>query len=78
MTRNIDGQEVRYFHTKKNGVDRVWIDNEAFLAKVLLNDRAQFHQQHLQLQTSAMTSTREYHAGVGQDGRQAVWAKIRC
>ena len=34
MTRNIDGQEVRYFHTKKNGVDRVWIDNDAFLAKV--------------------------------------------
>ena len=34
VTRNIDGQEVRYFHTKKNGVDRVWIDNEAFLAKV--------------------------------------------
>jgi len=34
VTRNIDGQEVRYFHTKKNGVDRVWIDNDAFLAKV--------------------------------------------
>lgn len=34
MTRNIDGQAVRYFHTKKNGVDRVWIDNDAFLAKV--------------------------------------------
>jgi len=36
VTRNIDGQEVRYFHTKKNGVDRVWIDNDAFLAKVSL------------------------------------------
>lgn len=36
VTRTIDGQEVRYFHTKKNGVDRVWIDNEAFLAKVPL------------------------------------------
>lgn len=34
VTRHIDGQEVRYFHTKKNGVDRVWIDNDAFLAKV--------------------------------------------
>ena len=39
VTRNIDGQEVRYFHTKKNGVDRVWIDNEAFLAKVTLVER---------------------------------------
>ena len=34
VTRQIDGQEVRYFHTRKNGVDRVWIDNDAFLAKV--------------------------------------------
>lgn len=43
VTRNIDGQEVRYFHTKKNGVDRVWIDNEAFLAKVPLNDKFRAH-----------------------------------
>lgn len=39
VTRNIDGQEVRYFHTKKNGVDRVWIDNDAFLAKVSTANR---------------------------------------
>lgn len=39
VTRNIDGQEVRYFHTRKNGVDRVWIDNEAFLAKVRWSHR---------------------------------------
>lgn len=34
VTANIDGEEVRYFHTKKKGVDRVWVDHPTFLAKV--------------------------------------------
>lgn len=23
---NVDGEDVRYFHTRKSGVDRIWID----------------------------------------------------
>lgn len=34
VTVNIDGEEVRYFHTVKDGVDRVWVDHPWFLAKV--------------------------------------------
>lgn len=30
----IDGEPVRFFHTKKKGVDRIWVDHPAFLAKV--------------------------------------------
>jgi len=31
---NIDGETVRFFHTREKGVDRVWVDHECFLAKV--------------------------------------------
>jgi len=34
VTTNIMGKEVRYFHTVDQGVDRVWVDNPLFLAKV--------------------------------------------
>ena len=34
VTVNIDGQEVRYFHAVKDGVDRVFVDHPWFLAKV--------------------------------------------
>ena len=34
MTSKIDGEEMRYFHTRKNGVDRVWVDHASFLSKV--------------------------------------------
>lgn len=34
VTSNIDGEELRYFHTRKNGVDRVWVDHASFLSKV--------------------------------------------
>ena len=34
MTSHIDGEELRYFHTRKNGVDRVWVDHASFLSKV--------------------------------------------
>jgi granule-bound starch synthase len=30
----VDGEEVRFFHTVKQGVHRVWIDHPWFLAKV--------------------------------------------
>ncbi|KAK3284170.1 hypothetical protein CYMTET_8165 [Cymbomonas tetramitiformis] len=33
-TSNILGEEVRYFHEIKDGVDRVFVDNALFLAKV--------------------------------------------
>ena len=33
VTVEIDGQEVRYFHTVKDGVDRVWVDHPWFLEK---------------------------------------------
>jgi hypothetical protein len=31
---DVDGEDVRFFHTRAKGVDRVWIDNPLFLAKV--------------------------------------------
>lgn len=31
---NIDGEDVRFFHTFKQGVHRVWVDHPWFLAKV--------------------------------------------
>ena len=34
VTSNIDGEELRFFHTRKNGVDRVWVDHASFLSKV--------------------------------------------
>ncbi len=34
MVINVNGEPVRFFHTKKKGVDRVWIDHPSFLAKV--------------------------------------------
>ena len=34
VTVNIDGEEVRYFHAVKEGVDRVFVDHPWFLAKV--------------------------------------------
>lgn len=34
VTVNVDGEDVRFFHTVKKGVHRVWIDHPAFLAKV--------------------------------------------
>eukprot|EP00232_Nephroselmis_pyriformis_P002636 CAMPEP_0182913272 /NCGR_PEP_ID=MMETSP0034_2-20130328/37952_1 /TAXON_ID=156128 /ORGANISM="Nephroselmis pyriformis, Strain CCMP717" /LENGTH=621 /DNA_ID=CAMNT_0025049985 /DNA_START=21 /DNA_END=1886 /DNA_ORIENTATION=+ len=34
VTVNIMGEEVRYFHCKKKGVDRVFVDHPLFLAKV--------------------------------------------
>jgi len=33
-TQTIDGEEVRYFHTIQDGVDRVFVDHPWFLAKV--------------------------------------------
>jgi granule-bound starch synthase len=30
----IDGQDVRFFHSVKQGVHRVWVDHPWFLAKV--------------------------------------------
>ena len=35
VTVNIDGEEVRYFHAVKEGVDRVFVDHPWFLAKVI-------------------------------------------
>ena len=32
----IDGEPVRFFHTKAKGVDRIWVDHPSFLAKVQL------------------------------------------
>lgn len=34
VTASVDGKEVRFFHTNKKGVDRVWVDHPSFLAKV--------------------------------------------
>ncbi|EIE21159.1 granule-bound starch synthase [Coccomyxa subellipsoidea C-169] len=34
VSLNIDGETVRFFHTREKGVDRVWVDHESFLAKV--------------------------------------------
>ena len=34
VVSNIDGEMVRFFHTRDKGVDRVWVDHECFLAKV--------------------------------------------
>lgn len=34
VVSNIDGDSVRFFHTRDKGVDRVWVDHECFLAKV--------------------------------------------
>eukprot|EP00884_Botryococcus_braunii_P016672 jgi/Botrbrau1/3689/Bobra.0008s0016.1 len=34
VVQDINGEEVRYFHAKKDGVERVWIDHPFFLAKV--------------------------------------------
>lgn len=31
---NVDGEPVRFFHSVKKGVHRVWIDHPWFLAKV--------------------------------------------
>lgn len=31
---NVDGEDVRFFHTEDKGVDRVWVDHPWFLAKV--------------------------------------------
>lgn len=31
---NVDGEDVRFFHTVKKGVHRVWVDHPSFLAKV--------------------------------------------
>lgn len=31
---NVLGEDVRFFHSKKKGVDRVFIDHPAFLSKV--------------------------------------------
>ncbi|EFN54355.1 hypothetical protein CHLNCDRAFT_58262 [Chlorella variabilis] len=36
VTVNVDGEDVRFFHTVKKGVHRVWIDHPAFLAKTAL------------------------------------------
>ena len=33
---NILGEDVRFFHSKKKGVDRVFVDHPMFLAKVSL------------------------------------------
>lgn len=35
VVSNIDGETVRFFHTRDKGVDRVWVDHECFLAKVI-------------------------------------------
>jgi hypothetical protein len=34
ITADIDGETVRFFHTVDRGVDRVWVDHDAFLARV--------------------------------------------
>jgi granule-bound starch synthase len=34
VTINILGEEVRFFHSNKSGVDRVFVDHPAFLSKV--------------------------------------------
>lgn len=34
MVSTIDGENVRFFHTRDKGVDRVWVDHPCFLAKV--------------------------------------------
>jgi granule-bound starch synthase len=34
ITVNVDGEDVRFFHTVKKGVHRVWVDHPAFLSKV--------------------------------------------
>lgn len=34
ITSNILGEEVRYFHERKQGVDRVFVDSPLFLAKI--------------------------------------------
>lgn len=31
---DVDGERVGFFHTVKEGVDRVWIDHHTFLGKV--------------------------------------------
>ena len=66
VTRTIDGQEVRYFHTKKNGVDRVWIANDAFLAKVPLLSQA--FCTDIKVSHKTLTSDADIHTGLGQDG----------
>ena len=34
ITVEVDGERVGFFHTVKDGVDRVWVDHPAFLGKV--------------------------------------------
>lgn len=34
ITIKVCGENVRFFHTKKKGVDRVFVDHPSFLAKV--------------------------------------------
>lgn len=34
ITIDVMGEQVRFFHTVEKGVDRVWVDHPAFLAKV--------------------------------------------
>ena len=46
-TLNILGEEVRFFHSNKKGVDRVWVDNPMFLAKVRPRELACATQAHL-------------------------------
>ena len=36
VTVNVLGEDVRFFHTNKSGVDRVFIDHDMFLSKVRL------------------------------------------
>lgn len=33
VVQNINGEDVRYFHAKKDGVERVWIDHPFFSCK---------------------------------------------
>jgi hypothetical protein len=37
VVSNIDGDTVRFFHTRDKGVDRVWVDHECFLAKASMS-----------------------------------------
>ena len=34
MVVNVDGEDVRFFHSIKDGVHRVWIDHPWFLSKI--------------------------------------------
>lgn len=34
ITVNVMGEDVRFFHAKKKGVDRVFVDHHMFLSKV--------------------------------------------